>query len=246
MELIALTFAVSLVLSILSGFSGGGGGFLLTPYYIFIGLAPQQAIATGKFGGVGVSLGALAAFRGKGLVDKRYIWPLLVITFICALIAARLLPHLDGELLQRVIGILLIALVPTLFIDRAGLQPGQRSQRSIAFGYVLSVFIIFSQTLAGSGVGTLLMLVLMFFFGLDALQANATKRAAQLLQAAMLSVLLFFQGLVLIGHAIAGLAGSFIGCYIGSRVAVKKGAGFVKASLAILMALSGLLLLFGV
>lgn len=246
MELIALTFVVSFVTSILSGFAGGGGGFLLTPYYIFIGLTPQQAIATGKFGGVGVALGALSAFRGRHLVDKRYVWPLMIITILCALLAAWLLPNLDGELLQQVIGIMLLVLIPTLFINKAALAPGDRSKTAIAFGYFLATFIILAQTMAGSGVGTLLVIVLMLFFGLDALQASATKRSAQLAQAALLSVLLFLQGLVIIGHAIAGLIGSFIGCHIGSKVAIKKGESFVKLFLAIMMAAAGLILLFGV
>ena len=79
MELIVLTFIVSFVASVISGFGGGGGGFIMTPYYIWIGLTPQQAVATGKLGGVGVAAGALTAFKGHGLVNKKHLAPLMAI-----------------------------------------------------------------------------------------------------------------------------------------------------------------------
>jgi uncharacterized membrane protein YfcA len=243
MELVALTFCLTLVVSVLSGLSGGGGGFILTPYLIFIGLTPQQAIATGKMAGLGVAGGAMIAFKGKGLVNRRLALPLMIMTFSCALAAAYFLPKIDAEFLQRFIGGLLIVLVPTLFINKKSLKPGHRSKRAEVFGFMLAFMIILFQTMIGSGMATLLVLVLMFCFGLTALEANATKRVAQVVQAALLTVLLFVQGLVMLGHGLAAMTGSFIGCHIGSKIALKKGSQFVKFFLAITMLASGIALL---
>jgi hypothetical protein len=241
--LIILTFVVSIGMGAVSGMGGGGAGFVVIPYYIFIGLTPQQAVATGKMGSLGMAAGAVTAFRGKGLVNKKYLLYFLAITTVCALISAWLLPQIDNKIFQQIIGWVLIVLSPTLFIKKAAFQPGERSRGWIIAGFIAYTFISFGQTLLGTGIGTLLILVLMFLFGLNSLQANATKRVAQLSQALILFVLLMVQGLVVFGHGLAALLGSWIGGHIGTNFAIKRGTEFVKVMLAVLMAVSGVVLL---
>lgn len=241
--LVLLTFAICVSSSILSGMSGGGAGFIIVPYYIFIGLTPQQAIATSKMGAIGTTVGALTAFKGKGLVNKKLIWPFVAITTIAALFAAWVIPQIDETLFQKVIGVFLLLLVPTLFINRAAFQPGERSSGWVIAGFVAYTVFSFLQTIIGTGMGTILVLILMFLFGLTALEANATKRVAQSVQAVILFVLLFLQGLVVLAHGAAAILGGLIGAHIGSRVALKKGNKLVKIALAFVMASSGVVLL---
>ena len=58
-----LTFVVGLVSSFLSGMAGGGAGLISAPFFILIGFPAVFAVATGKFGAVGVTLGGLVRFR---------------------------------------------------------------------------------------------------------------------------------------------------------------------------------------
>ena len=215
----------------------------MTPYFIFIGLTPQQAIATGKMGGIGTSVGAISAFRGKGLIKKHLVVPFMIIAAICACIAAWLMPQIDPAIFQKVIGGVLIVMIPTLFIKKAAFQPGERSRRMVTIGFIAYVVFSFAQTMVGTGMGSILVLILMFLFGLTALEANATKRVSQSVQAVMLFVLLLIQGLVVVAHGVAGLIGSVIGSHIGAHIAIKKGNKFVKYMLAIVMAISGIILL---
>jgi uncharacterized membrane protein YfcA len=62
---------VTFLASVLSGMSGGGGSIILTPFYIFIGLTPQQAVATNKFGSFGVNAGSIWAFKARFLEHKK-------------------------------------------------------------------------------------------------------------------------------------------------------------------------------
>lgn len=241
--LVVLTFVITFLASIMSGMSGGGGGFIIIPYYLFIGLPPANALATAKLGGVGTSVGALTAFRGKGLVHKGLVYKLLAITLVCALIAVWLIPKIDPGIFQKAIGIALIVLTPTLFINKAAFQPGARSGRMLGLGFVAYTVFSFLQSVVGTGMGSILVLILMFLFGLSALEASATKRVAQFSQAIIIFVLLAFQGFVYWAHGIAGLAGSIIGSHIGTHIAIKKGAQFVKIVLAIVMLTSGIALL---
>ncbi len=241
--LAVVTFFVCLISSILGGMGGGGGGFITMPYFLFIGLPPANALATSKMGGIGSAFGSLTAFRGKGLVHQRLVYKLMAITFVCALISAWLIPRLDPVFFQKLIGVFLILLIPTLFIKKASFQPGERSRFWVSTGFVVYTIFSFLQTLVGTGMGSILVLVLMFLFGLGALESNATKRVAQSVQAVLLFVLLALQGLVYWWHGFAGLAGSIVGSHIGARIAIKKGDKFVKAVLAVVMATSGVALL---
>ena len=241
--LVVLTFVISLASSILSGISGGGGGFIMTPYFIFVGLTPAQSLATTKFGALGTAFGSLTAFKGKGLVRRKLVVPFMAITLVCALIAAWLIPQIDAGVFQKVIGVALLLLIPTIFIKRASFQPGERTRGWVTVGFVAYAVFSFLQALLGTGLGSILVLILMFLFGLNALEASATKRVSQSVQAFVLFILLSLQGLVVWAHGIASLAGSMIGSHIGTHIAIKKGAGFVKIMLALVMATSGVTLL---
>lgn len=240
---IALTFIIAVFSSVLSGMGGGGGGFIVIPYYLFIGLPPANALATAKLGGIGVAAGSMAAFRGKGLVHKKLVIPFMTITFVCSLISAWLIPRINPGIFENAIGLALIVLIPTLFIKKASFQPGHRTTLWLVAGFILYTIFSFLQTLIGTGMGSVLVLILMFLFGLSALESNATKRVAQSIQAVMLFVLLAIQGLVWWKYALAGLVGSTLGGHIGSHIAIRKGDRFVKYMLAIVMLTSGIGLL---
>ncbi|HKU19033.1 MAG TPA: sulfite exporter TauE/SafE family protein [Candidatus Saccharimonadales bacterium] len=242
--LVLLTFLIGVGSSTLSGMGGGGGGFVTIPYFLFIGLTPAHALATAKMGGIGTSVGAITAFRGKGLVNRKLVIPFMLLTVVFSMVSAWLIPRLDPTLFQRVIGVTLIVLTPTLFIKKAAFQPGERSRPFIVLGFICYALFSFLQTLIGTGMGSILVLVLMFLFGLGALEANATKRVAQSVQGVLLFVLLGIQGFVLWWHGLAGLMGSLIGSHIGTHIAIKKGARFVKIMLAVVMCTSGIGLLW--
>ncbi len=241
--LVLLTFGIAVLSSTLSGMGGGGGGFITIPYFLFIGLTPAHALATAKLGGIGTSVGGISVYRGKGLIRKKLVIPFMCLTVVFACLSAWLIPQIDAGIFQKVIGVVLIVLTPTLFIKKAAFQPGERSRPFIVIGFVCYAVFSFLQTLVGTGMGSILVLVLMFLFGLTALEASATKRVAQSVQSVILFVLLGIQGFVMWWHGLAALVGSLIGSSIGTRIAIKKGAQFVKFILAIVMLTSGIALL---
>lgn len=243
MDLLLLaTFIVALLSSIISGMSGGGGGFIMTPYFLAIGFTPQQIVGGASVAALGLGGSSLWAMRGHSLIQGRFLKPLAVLTTIMTIAAISVLPRIQSESFELVIGILLIFLAPTLFINKASLQPGNRSKKSLTFGYITYGAILFASAL-GSGLATLLFLPLMFLMGLTALEANATRRALSLLQSIIMFILILPMGVIVWGHALACLVGCIIGGHIGTKFALKKGNNFVKLTLAIVMVLSGIGLL---
>lgn len=241
--LLMVTFSVAFLSSIVSGMSGGGGGFIMTPYFLLIGFSPQQIVGGASVASLGLGGSSLMAMRGQRLINRQFLWPLAAITLVMTLLAMCILPKIENGAFQVAIGVLLIVLAPTLFIQKASFQPGVRSQRSILCGYLLYALILFAGAL-GSGLATLLFLPLLFLMGMSALEANATRRTLALLQSIIMFCVVLPQGFIVWGHALASLAGCWMGGHIGTKVALKKGDRFVKIGLAMVMVVSGVVLLY--
>lgn len=240
--LIPVTFIVAFLSSIVSGMSGGGGGFIMTPYYLLIGLSPQQIVAGASVASLGLGSSSLIAMRGKQLINKRFLTPLVILTIAFTLFAMLVLPKIQSGAFEIVIGMLLIVLAPSLFIKKASLQPGERSRKSILIGYIVYAVILFASSLGG-GLATLLFLPLMFLMGLSALQSNALRRVLMLIQAVIAFLMLLPQGYIIWGYALAALIGCYLGGHIGTKIALKRGERFIKYGLATVMVISGLVLL---
>jgi len=240
--LIPVTFIVAFLSSIISGMSGGGGGFIMTPYYLLIGLSPQQIVAGASVASLGLGSSSLIAMRGKQLINKKFLPLLVILTIAFTLLAMLVLPKIQSSTFETVIGILLIVLSPTLFIKKASLQPGERSRKSILLGYVVYAIILFASSLGG-GLATLLFLPLMFLMGLSAMQSNALRRVLMLIQAVIAFLVLLPKGYIIWSYALAALIGCYIGGHIGTKIALKRGDNFIKYSLATIMVISGALLL---
>lgn len=70
--MIVLFFVLGAIISILSGFFGVGGGFILTPILLLIGFAPVEAITTSLLYTVGTSIsGFIAHTRLKNILWKQ-------------------------------------------------------------------------------------------------------------------------------------------------------------------------------
>jgi uncharacterized membrane protein YfcA len=240
--LILVTFIVAFLSSIVSGMSGGGGGFVMTPYFLLIGLTPQQIVAGASVASLGLGGSSLIAMRGRQLFDRRFLLPLAVLTVIATILAMLVLPKVESGVFETAIGILLIALSPTLFIKKQSLQPGERTKKSIAWGYSVYAVILFASSLGG-GLATLLFLPLMFLMGLSALKANALRRVLMVIQATVAFCIVLPQGYIIWSYTLASLLGCYIGGFIGTKIALKKGDTFVKYGLAAVMVVSGLILL---
>jgi uncharacterized membrane protein YfcA len=240
-----LTFIVVLLSSVLSGMSGGGGGFIMTPYFLLVGLSPQQNVAVGSVIGLGLSGGSLFAARGKDLVRRKVMLPLLILATLATIAATLVLPKIHTDVSHALIGWFVLLMIPTLFINKKGLfAPGERSSKVLLLGYMLYTLLWLANGVFSAGFAALLFVPMLFCMGLTAVEANIAKRYGALAQAVILFVILAPQGLILWNLALASLAGAWIGGHIGTHIAIKNGERFARIALAAVMSISGSLLLF--
>jgi uncharacterized membrane protein YfcA len=244
-----LLFAIiNFATCILSGASGVGGAIVSTPLMVLLGLTPAQAIATAKFSGFGISLGASSRFYREKITDKRTVIIFSIMGAIGALAGSLTLAHFsdNAEIIQRLMGLVILVIgIPLLYLRGAGLTPKTRPRWIKILGLALLGLGVFMQVAIGAGIGSLQMLVLIGCFGMTALVANATRRAMQLTVATVSLIVFITVGLVDYKFGLVGLVTSLAGGYIGAHLAVKKGNKFIVNMFAVVSALLALQLLFG-
>jgi uncharacterized membrane protein YfcA len=236
-------FFVTFLASLLSGMAGGGGSFIIAPFYILIGLTPQQSVATGKFASLGLNAGAIAAFKERMLENKRNSIILIISATVIGLVASLFLQHVNNAGLQLLMGLLMLAMVPFMLRKARGIKRGDPTALHKAIGGVLLIVVLFLQGIVSGGIGSLVSAIFIIFFGATALEANMMKRKASIVLNTVIVLSLLASGLINYKYGVFGMAGGLIGGYVGSHIALKKGDQFAHYILLVFMVVSGIWLI---
>ncbi|WP_407920510.1 TSUP family transporter [Gottfriedia acidiceleris] len=209
----------------------GGGGLITLPVLLFTGLNPAGAVATNKLASTIGALTSTYMFYRSGKIDLKSVSRFFPLTFIGSLFGAYTVHLLNPELLKPLMLIMLGAVaIFTIF---------KKDWGSISTPKKLSIhhFIIFLVTIFGIGFydgfigpGTGSFLIFSFLLiGFDFLKAagnakflNFCSNIAGLLMFMFLGQVNFTYGIIM---GIAQIAGAICG----SKFALKKGSGYVRA-----------------
>lgn len=244
MELIYFaTFVVAFLSSILSGIAGGGGGFIMAPYWLLSGMTPAQGATTGAFMALGMGGSSLAAFRGTGHMphNKKFTIALVIMTLLTSAIGPFFLQRISVDVFKPILAILTIVSLPLLFISRKDIHISRRN-KILGMG-LLGVLLLASSFITSSAFSIFIAIVLSQVFRLSVLQSTALRRIIGLIQSAVIFGILLSLGNFLWPHAVAGIIGGSLGSYIGTKLAIKKGEKFAKYALTFGAIISSLALL---
>ncbi len=223
----------------------GGGTLLSLPLLMLLGLPPQVAVATERFGGLGQTLAAFYKFSRSQKIAWQYVPLLSVISSVGSVIGAYVLVNISPALLHNVIGVILLALLPLTVLKRnLGVKHNQVSGLRIFFGSLIYFLVQIFASFFGGGTGILIAYTLMYCFGLTILEATATKIIPWFFLS-LISLFIFAQnGIVNYKLGVVLLVGMTIGGYIGAHLAIKKGDEWVKRVFYFLVMVSVVKLLF--
>ena len=234
MSLTPVSFLIVCPMLFLAGFVdaiGGGGGLISLPAYLFAGLPVHQAIATNKLSSsCGTCLSA-ARFLRKGLVNLKLALPSVAAAFAGSSLGARLSLAVSEDVMKYILFLVLpaaafVVLNPRLFGDRGGEAEADRRTMVIC---ILSALVIGAYDgFYGPGTGTFLIIAFTVFAKMSVPAANAQAKVINLTSNITSLAVFLLNGQVVILLGLAGAACNMAGNWLGSGLALTKGAKIVR------------------
>ena len=244
-----ILLVASLVANFFSALSGGGAGLIQFPMLIFLGLPFGVALATHKVASVALGLGASLRHLKEHHLERRFSLIILAAGLPGVVLGASIILFVPERLATLLLGVLTLGVgVYSVFKPDLGLAhtPKNRTGRALIVG-VVGLFIVgFLNGSITSGTGLFLTIWLIHYFGLDYKRAVAyTLVLCGLAWNGTGALVLGMLGTVAWSWMPALLAGSILGGYLGSHVAINKGNRWIKRAFESITILIGLKLIWG-
>lgn len=242
-------FVASFVANWFSALSGGGAGLIQFPMLIFLGLPFGIALATHKVASVFLGIGATLRHLKESHLERRFSLIILAAGLPGVVLGASTILYVPAHLATLALGWLTLGLgVYSVFKPRLGMEfePRNRAGRGLAIGMAGLFFVGFLNGSITSGTGLFLTIWLIRHFGLDYKRAVAyTLILCGFFWNGTGALVLGTLGTVRWSWMPVLLAGSILGGYLGSHVAIRKGNVWIKRAFEASTILIGLKLIIG-
>src|SRR5215204_260449 len=216
--LIFLFFLTSII-----GVVTGSNSLITVPIMFQFGVAPKVAVATNMFGLTFMSVGATIPFLRQGIIDRKKITPLVLITLAASAIGAGLVLLITPANVKLLVSIAMIGVtIFTLFKRDAGIaEAAQVSTKATVLTYVLTFALGIYGGLYSGGYVTMLTAALVAFFGMTFSESVASTKLINIFSSAIATLIFMWQGLVdyRLGFILA--VTMFAGAYIGAHTVTK-------------------------
>lgn len=229
---IALILAAALLAGWVDSIAGGGGLIQLPALLLFSGLPPIQVIATNKLPSFfGTSVSTATYYRRVG-PDMRTALPMAGCALAGSVGGAALASIIPSEAFEPIIVLACAGVAIWTVMHRdAGLVTvlRHRGRKHTALAVIIGAIIGLYDGVLGPGTGSFLIISLVGVLGYAFMPASAIAKVVNL--GTNVGALAFFipAGLVQWRLALPMAAANMLGNYVGSRMAVSKGSGFVRA-----------------
>lgn len=237
--------------SFLAGFVDaivGGGGLIQTPAAMI--LMPNLSVASiiGSLKIPAFSGTSFAAFQYLKKVDMN--WKLLfimsVLAFCSAFLGSTVLTMVSNDFMKPLLFFILIALAIYTFKKKDFGQHQQKdhsSKKQIIYAVIISILVGFYDGFIGPGTGSFLVLGFVAILGFDFLHASANAKMVNLATNFGSICLFVLKGKIVWAFAIPMAFCNALGGWIGAKIAIKKGNGFIRVFFLIVVI--GTLIRFG-
>jgi uncharacterized membrane protein YfcA len=211
----------------------GGGGLIQLPALLLglPGASPVQLLATNKLASVCGTTVSAATYYRRVRPDPRTFGPLMLLAFVGSVggaLVASLIPRSAFDPIVLVVLLVVggyVLLKPTLGeVTRLRFSGRRHATAAMGTGLVVG----FYDGALGPGTGSFFVFTLVGLLGYNFLEASAKARLANWATNVAALVVFVPQGAVLWQTGLLMGVANIVGAYVGSRVAVRRGAGFVR------------------
>ena len=211
----------------------GGGGLILVPalFAAYHAAPPATLLGTNKSASVWGT--AFAALKYSRRVELR--WRALLPAAVCALVGSFVgawsVTQMDPAVLRKALPFILLAvLVYTLVKKNLGTihQPHLNRNRERLIACAIGVLVGWYDGFFGPGTGSFFIFLLVRFLGYDFLHASASAKLLNVATNVAAIALFAMKGHVWWQIGLMMAAANVAGSFIGTHLALKHGAGFVR------------------
>ncbi|WP_341715699.1 TSUP family transporter [Micromonospora sp. FIMYZ51] len=243
-ELDPLTVSTLLAAAAVAGWVDavvGGGGLLLLPALLVAapGMPPATALGTNKLAAIAGTATAAVTYARRTKIDWAVAGPAAVLAVLCAGLGAALAGAVPPAAYRPVVLVVLLS-VALFVVLRPSLGtvavPGRRTRvRMVVAVVVAGVGIATYDGLIGPGTGTFLVVAFTALVGADFVHGSAMAKVVNAGTNAGALAVFAVTGNVwwLLGAAMAVC--NIVGAMVGARMALRRGAGFVRVVLLVVV-----------
>ena len=228
-----------LIVSVASLFAGfvdaivGGGGLILVPalFAVFPTTAPATLFGTNKGASVWGTAVATAQYARRVTLRWPVLLPAAAAGFAGSLIGAWLITLISAGFLRKALPFVLLAVLAyTLVKKDMGRQhlPRFAGRAEVLAACTVGAVIGFYDGFFGPGTGSFLVFLFVRWLGYDFLNASASAKLINTATNLAALALFAYKGHVWWHFALAMAAANVLGSVLGTHLALKHGAGFVR------------------
>lgn len=244
-EYSTITLVTLALLAFVAGFLDavvGGGGLIQLPALLI--QLPQTPVATllgtNKIAALAGTSVAAVSYAKRIRFDYRLLALLSLMAFVSAFLGAKAVTYLDSNALKPLILIILVVMLVYTYVKKdLGHAPTKQLSptKQAIYGSLLALLVGFYDGFFGPGTGSFFVLGFVLILGFEFIRASAYAKAINVVT--NLSALIVF---VSAGHFILPLAilmaiCNMLGNVSGTRMAFKRGNGFVRIVFLVVVAL---------
>ena len=209
----------------------GGGGLISVPAYFLGGFPPHFALGTNKLSATFGSLSSMIEFFRNGKVHLGLVKYVIPCTLLGAVLGVNSVLLINQDFLYPLVSVMILVVgVYTYNKKDLGLVNTYqlKSKVQIAMGMFFGFILGFYDGFFGPGTGSFLLFVFIKFFGMDFVNAGGNTKVLNFVSNITSLVVFAMAGKINIQFGLTAGIFSLIGSVIGTKVAIKKGASFVK------------------
>ena len=225
-----------LVVGVVAGLiniGAGGGSSLTLPTLIFLGLDSAMANGTNRIALIIQNIFAITGFQQEKQNEFKQSFKYALFTLPGAIAGALLAVRLSDVLFQRILAVIMVLIVLTLFIPKTGERKSAIIGKKPWIVYLALLGAGFYGGFIQVGVGFILMAILFHLAGLTLVKVNVHKVFIVLLYTIPALLIFILTDNVHWKYGLILAVGNGIGGWISARVSVKKGESYIRVVLAV-------------
>ncbi len=224
----------------------GSGSLITLPLLIFLGLPANVANGTNRIAILLQTAVGVSSFHRQRVLDLRGGLMLAAPAVVGSIVGAQIAVNLDELMMRRAIGTLMVVMLAVILVRPKRWLEGrpeavhQRPDwKQLLLFFAIGVYGGFIQ----AGVGIFLLAGLVLGAGYDLVRANAVKVLIVLCFTLCALVVFLVNGQVQWGIGLILAVGNMLGAWVAARIAVERGAAFVRWLLIAVVVISAAKLL---